>query len=882
MKFNFRKIASVLASAVMIGSTVGIASAAAYPSPFVKSGAADVAIVIGAKAATIDNIAAVDVASNLQAELAKQTATGGSSTTSSTEESVNLASSSTKLYLNSKVNDARTSLTNTELPTLLADEKIIDDAGTEYSYKQSITLGSSAINFSTSGGDLDDPALVVQVGTDSNVQMYQYVLTFNKNINVSSTDVQGNAIKILGKEYTIGSGTTVQAADTSTANKLVLFGAGTDKTLNEGETASIEIEGKTYSVEVKSIEQTGSVNYVSVSVDGSNVRKITDGTSSKVGGLEVYAKTVHYLGKEAQVSYADLNIGTTKLTLQHGASVKEGSDETSIYGTAVDLGVAGTKELSSMKVNVSMTKATTDYIKAGGSFVDPVFKQIKTEFVSVAPELDSAARDVIKIETDNSKNAKVTFTSALAGDAGEDTIFFAHDDDDTDTAVRMLLGDSANKTIHVIEGEDMKINEFMVINAGDYGRIIRLTEVPSGELTSTSKIQFDDAITGKNLFEGGLTVGTDGKATTNVDGQTYYFYAYNSTTSGADSVNVTWGANSAEGDVGDATTMFPRIKLAKGGWIAILKAATATMNHTYVLPGIQDLTTYEAGQNLTSDLIAGTTSNESNKFGNVNFTISSAGVIQGVDINGDGDLTAAEDCIVATNTATGAAILFIEEKKTVETSNANNGDAICVNVDISGTTSPVEVSVAKPVVTGISSALTSLTSDSNKQRLVTRYGSYVEYDSSDNDAASIKYPDDQMVADVVIASAGAEVTSSTSGSTVAELGSVAVMDSEIDTVSSKNLIVVGGSCINTVAAKLLGSESALCGAEFTATTGISEGQFLIQVLDSPYATGKVAMLVAGYEGADTRKASTYVTANKPVTVVGTALKKQTATYADVV
>ena len=42
MKFDFKKITSVLASAVMLGSTIGIAAAANYPSPFIVGGSADV------------------------------------------------------------------------------------------------------------------------------------------------------------------------------------------------------------------------------------------------------------------------------------------------------------------------------------------------------------------------------------------------------------------------------------------------------------------------------------------------------------------------------------------------------------------------------------------------------------------------------------------------------------------------------------------------------------------------------------------------------------------------------------------------------------------------------------------------------------------------
>src|SRR4030042_3103604 len=97
MKFNFRKIASVLASAVMIGSTLGIAAAANYPSPLVSSTGGDVGIVYGASAASNDFIAAADLGINLQAELAKLTATSGTTSTGTVSgEAVALFTGGTK------------------------------------------------------------------------------------------------------------------------------------------------------------------------------------------------------------------------------------------------------------------------------------------------------------------------------------------------------------------------------------------------------------------------------------------------------------------------------------------------------------------------------------------------------------------------------------------------------------------------------------------------------------------------------------------------------------------------------------------------------------------------------------------------------------------
>ncbi|MEK6848926.1 MAG: hypothetical protein AABX65_04840, partial [Nanoarchaeota archaeon] len=133
MKFNFRKIASVLASAAMLGSTIGIAAAATnYPTPFVTGGSADVAVVVGANAAFTDALAAGNLQTDLQAQLARQTATSGTSTGASASggDSTNLATSSQRLYWNSTLNSARTTISKSEMPILLKDGTISDDAGT--------------------------------------------------------------------------------------------------------------------------------------------------------------------------------------------------------------------------------------------------------------------------------------------------------------------------------------------------------------------------------------------------------------------------------------------------------------------------------------------------------------------------------------------------------------------------------------------------------------------------------------------------------------------------------------------------------------------------------------------------------------------------------
>lgn len=116
-----------------------------------------------------------------------------------------------------------------------------------------------------------------------------------------------------------------------------------------------------------------------------------------------------------------------------------------------------------------------------------------------------------------------------------------------------------------------------------------------------------------------------------------------------------------------------------------------------------------------------------------------------------------------------------------------------------------------------------------------------------------------------------------------QLGSVVVADTQVSTVEDENLIVVGGSCVNTVAAQLLGVAYPVCGADFTAKTNVAAGQYLIQSFESPYNSAKIATLVAGYNAGDTTNAATYFrTQSGVVTDKGTKYIGSTSSSADIV
>ena len=381
-------------------------------------------------------------------------------------------------------------------------------------------------------------------------------------------------------------------------------------------------------------------------------------------------------------------------------------------------------------------------------------------------------------------------------------------------------------------------------------------------MSSTSTIQFQDALTGDTIFSGsGLTVGISGNASTNIDGQVYYFHVKNK--SDGSTVNITWGANSGY-NIPSTLTVFPRIKLSTGGWVAILKQVEINGSLTYSMPGLEALTTYETGlamADTTNSTVAGVRNNNSvlgyeysKSFGNVNYTMNNTGAtnqtlqVWGVDTNNADGLGGAPECNF--NSTMGPAILFLEEKKSTESGNSDYGDAICFPADTSGTTT-VEISIASPQVTGVWSTLQTWGSNDYMQSGITKYGTLIKFDTTENDFSDVEYPNEQMFIDILFSAGAATITPGGDGD-VGKGGQVLIVrDTEVSSVASKNLFVVGGSCINTVAAKILDSTSPICGADFTTKTEVGVGQYIIKTVESPYNADKIATLVAGYEAAQT-------------------------------
>ena len=219
------------------------------------------------------------------------------------------------------------------------------------------------------------------------------------------------------------------------------------------------------------------------------------------------------------------------------------------------------------------------------------------------------------------------------------------------------------------------------------------------------------------------------------------------------------------------------------------------------------------------------------------------------------------------------ASFYLVMKEEDQNENKYSGDWINATIGWdSSTTAEVEVS---SIATSNSDATSTEIGSTDVWRDFTYSALATEilYNKPSGSQKSVKliYHGDEVAANVY-------VTPSDAVTTTGALGDVLVKDSEVSSVASKNLVIVGGSCINSAAATALGG--AYCGDAFTAATGVSAGEFLIKGVQDKFATGKLALVVAGYEAADTVNAATYLT--KKVVDTSKEYKGTSATEATLV
>jgi len=140
---------------------------------------------------------------------------------------------------------------------------------------------------------------------------------------------------------------------------------------------------------------------------------------------------------------------------------------------------------------------------------------------------------------------------------------------------------------------------------------------------------------------------------------------------------------------------------------------------------------------------------------------------------------------------------------------------------------------------------------------MTTFGTHVSYfTTTGGGKATVSYPDSFAYGNVYVMTPEGTVIETISGTEGATSDTILPVTTDIVKFDDEynemadvadDVIIVGGPCVNKVAAWLLGVEFPACGA----TSTIPENKALVKVVADAFVDGKTAVLVAGWEADDT-------------------------------
>jgi hypothetical protein len=793
MKINFKKISAIATSALMIGMSAGVAAAASYPAPFVSGGVADVAIVYG----TGEGVSALDQtsATNIQTNLKAGVTSTGGTTTAPTGESVLLEKSSDHLNLGNTWGVFTGSIDHSNLPTLLAKGTYTAEDSDGFKYEQRITLGTPSLNH-TRDSDYES-----MKGLDSNtpfvgfhIKSSTFILNYTLDFTTSAeSDIVSGELEDFEGSTIPLFGKTYYVSDAKNGTSNTYLGTLT--LLDTASTTTIQ-EGETKTVTAGGKDYTVSISTLTTTQVKFTVNGETTNELSEGGSYNLGGGV--YLGVK-DIFQRDVTgvVGSVEFSIGSGKLEIASGSEIELNDVSVD-GVKGYvyRELAS---TAKIDKIVIEWIPDDEVFLTPNSELKMPGFGGIKFSMTDLVRPKEEkvIVSSDSENIKLT-VPIKDGDASFDILYLS----------------SGGRSTGNITGIGTDANN-------------RLATSPTNQLTFYEK-DSSDADQDEYFI-----------ASYNVSNQaeSYLLRAKVYQADGSHSLNYTNIENVVTGEsctdktTSSNTCTFGLVTLTIAGVnytsagiqsVSLTGGANVNFHTVYTKGGLKIFLPFEAANTTTAS-------------GGANFTNEVPTLIPGhgadswylvMDGEDKDDAIAGGTIFNMTINNAGTAGSY-----NLEVSQVNHGDTTG-RQEIGSGTQDYERYVVDDVAP--------------------RVMHYTKSDSSDY--AEVYYPteDSETYAKVYITEESASTTE-----TAITSGVVVVMDSEVGSVSSKNLIIVGGSCINSAAATVLGS--AYCGAAFTQATGVGSGQFLIKGYSGAFTSGKIALIVAGYNTEDTVNAATYLT-----------------------
>jgi len=351
MRFNFKKIGSVIASAVMLSSTMGLAAAASYPEPFVTNGAENAALIVGANAAVSDWAAAIDVQTKLNALV-----TSGGSDTTVSGTAWQVKTSSDDLEIEESIYAVEKYIDSTNLP-LLEDGTISNEKG-DAKYSQYFYFDQGNNDSSIAYQEDGDENVGLFYKIPSGDQIARYVMDFTTSLESDITantldDIEEEELTILGKSYVI-----TNAVNSSGGVQLTLIGGNTKVTLSNGE--EVVVDGKTISTLVSSSTQ------AQFTIDGVTTSKLAEGATTKLSdGTYIGVTDITYQSFAGGLMQATAYLGADKLELNNGSDMSVNGETISDADVTIESSIANS-DITITELSINMTAEDDLYVPVDG------------------------------------------------------------------------------------------------------------------------------------------------------------------------------------------------------------------------------------------------------------------------------------------------------------------------------------------------------------------------------------------------------------------------------------------------------------------------------------------------------------------------------------
>lgn len=757
MKYNLKKVATVFASALMLGSTAGLALAANYPAPFVSNGAANVAVVVGSASGADDGAAALDIAEDLSSALAGSTGSGAVVVEGG--DSFRLEKSSTKFNLGDSLNTVYSSLDSDELEEFLADGSY-DDGSIDTDFTQKITLGSEQLTL-FADTDYNNKAPTVGFHFSSGAEVLNYTVDFDDAVNY--TLMEETYMPLFGKDYYVTS-------TTSASKKIVLLDSSKETIVAEGET--VNVDGYEVSIDYIASDTDGGVKF---NVNGESTDKITEGESYKLNDGSYISLTDNmYASKDSGVSKAQFSIGSGKITLEDGKEVTIGSDNTRVKGLYTHITESGSK-VDTITLQWKVDKEA--FLTESSPLTMPQFDAITLSFGGLEYSGDPEAIELENGETLTLKmgnyDIPVMWYDGSNYAQGEEDALLKIATINTKFVTNSTSGYPSNNTVVANNTDVLALKE---------DQTFVVTYIPSnGDLGDVETLYYKvDSITAD---ADGTSDDPVVELVNEIDGKVLKLKS--------------WTSGNNDADVGDVTVMLAGL------------GTTTSANDTIFL----------------------------------NFT--RGGSSTGINYN----KVVSDKGLVITLPEADGTNMIVDFREADDDDNINGGAIFQANVS-----SRDDDTIYAKFIAGNTTAKKEVEDRSYVAYTNGTYGLSTMISTNEPSSGaydySIKYYGQEVPADVVV-SGGANVIESDDPTS---LGIMTITDTEA-AASTKNLIVIGGSCVNSLAADLLGVSAGSCGS----ASGLVSGQAMIKSFAR--TGGKVAVLIAGYEKSDTAKAATFAINN---------------------